>query len=97
MCGILGAFSANQPLSSPAFPAKSLAVMKHRGPDAQGWYVDDHAVLGFRRLAILDLAGGGQPLYSEDEQIAVVVNGEISFVNSRECSRLPCTIAPNVA
>lgn len=77
MCGILGAFSANQPLSSPAFPAKSLAVMKHRGPDAQGWYVDDHAVLGFRRLAILDLAGGGQPLYSEDEQIVVVVNGEI--------------------
>lgn len=77
MCGILGAFSANQPLTAPPFPAKSLAVMKHRGPDAQGWYVDDHAVLGFRRLAILDLAGGGQPLYSEDEQIVVVVNGEI--------------------
>ncbi len=77
MCGILGAFSASQPLSSPPFPAKSLEVMKHRGPDAQGWYVDDHAVLGFRRLAILDLAGGGQPLYSEDEQIVVVVNGEI--------------------
>jgi asparagine synthase (glutamine-hydrolysing) len=51
--------------------------MRHRGPDAQGWYVDDHAVLGFRRLSILDLAGGGQPLYSEDEQIVAVVNGEI--------------------
>ena len=77
MCGILGAFSADRPLATPPFPAKSLAVMKHRGPDAQAWYVDDHAVLGFRRLAILDLAGGGQPLYSEDEQIVVVVNGEI--------------------
>lgn len=77
MCGILGAFSANQPFTAPPFPAKSLAVMKHRGPDAQGWYVDDHAVLGFRRLAILDLAGGAQPLYSEDEQIVVLVNGEI--------------------
>jgi len=77
MCGILGAFSADQPLTAPPFPATSLAVMKHRGPDAQGWYVDDHAILGFRRLAILDLAGGGQPLYSEDEQIVVLVNGEI--------------------
>lgn len=77
MCGILGAFSADQPLTAPPFPAKSLAVMKHRGPNAQGWYIDDHAVLGFRRLAILDLAGGGQPLYSEDEQIVVVINGEI--------------------
>lgn len=77
MCGILGAFSARGGLVAPPFPAKSLEVMKHRGPDAQGWYVDDHAVLAFRRLAILDLAGGGQPLYSEDEQIVAVVNGEI--------------------
>lgn len=77
MCGILGAYSARGGLSAPPFPAKSLDVMKHRGPDAQGWYVDDYAVLAFRRLAILDLAGGGQPLYSEDEQIVVVVNGEI--------------------
>ncbi|MBK9260018.1 MAG: asparagine synthase (glutamine-hydrolyzing) [Polyangiaceae bacterium] len=77
MCGILGAYSARQPFATPPFPADSLHVMRHRGPDAQGWYFDDHAVLGFRRLAILDLAGGGQPLYSEDEQIVAVVNGEI--------------------
>jgi asparagine synthase (glutamine-hydrolysing) len=77
MCGILGAFSSGEPFGSPPFPAESLRVMQHRGPDAQGWYVDDHAILGFRRLAILDLAGGAQPLYSEDEQIVVVVNGEI--------------------
>ncbi|HRI67227.1 MAG TPA: asparagine synthase (glutamine-hydrolyzing), partial [Polyangium sp.] len=77
MCGILGAFSGRERLASLPFPTKSLDVMKHRGPDAQGWYVDDHAILGFRRLAILDLVGGGQPLYSEDEQVIVVVNGEI--------------------
>lgn len=77
MCGILGAFSPRYAFKTPPFPARSLEAMKHRGPDAQGWYVDDHAILGFRRLAILDLAGGGQPLYSEDEQIVVVVNGEI--------------------
>jgi asparagine synthase (glutamine-hydrolysing) len=77
MCGILGAFSTGEHLAFPPFPAESLELMHHRGPDAQGWYVDDHAVLGFRRLAILDLVGGGQPLYSEDEQIVAVVNGEI--------------------
>jgi asparagine synthase (glutamine-hydrolysing) len=77
MCGILGAFSTGEPLAVPQFPAESLDLMRHRGPDAQGWYVDDHAILGFRRLAILDLVGGGQPLYSEDEQIVLVVNGEI--------------------
>ncbi|MRG92377.1 asparagine synthase (glutamine-hydrolyzing) [Polyangium spumosum] len=77
MCGILGAFSVDQPFATPPIPANSLERMRHRGPDAQGWYVDDHAILGFRRLAILDLVGGGQPLYSEDEQIVVVVNGEI--------------------
>lgn len=77
MCGLLGAYSATRPFRAPPFAANSLEAMRHRGPDAQGWYVDDHAVLGFRRLAILDLAGGAQPLYSEDEQIVVVVNGEI--------------------
>jgi asparagine synthase (glutamine-hydrolysing) len=77
MCGILGAFSANGRLVSQPFPAQSLQAMHHRGPDAQGWHLDDQAVLGFRRLAILDLAGGGQPLYSEDEQVVAVVNGEI--------------------
>lgn len=77
MCGILGAFSVNGHFTSPPFPAESLRAMRHRGPDAQGWHVDDQALLGFRRLAILDLAGGGQPLYSEDEQIIAVVNGEI--------------------
>lgn len=77
MCGILGAFSTGERFNSPPLPAESLRAMRHRGPDAQGWYVDDHAILGFRRLAILDLAGGAQPLYSEDEQIVVVVNGEI--------------------
>jgi asparagine synthase (glutamine-hydrolysing) len=77
MCGILGAFSPEGPFASPPFPSESLHLLRHRGPDAQGWHVDDRAILGFRRLAILDLAGGGQPLYSEDEQLIAVVNGEI--------------------
>lgn len=59
------------------FPSEGLDLLRHRGPNAQGWFVDERALLGFRRLAILDLQGGGQPLYSEDEQIVAIVNGEI--------------------
>jgi len=77
MCGILGAFSGEFPFHTLPLSARNLDKMRHRGPDQQGWYVDDHAMLGFRRLAILDVEGGAQPLYSEDEQIVAVVNGEI--------------------
>ncbi|MDI1430270.1 asparagine synthase (glutamine-hydrolyzing) [Polyangium sorediatum] len=73
----MGAFSPQKPFDKLPFTTRNLDRIHHRGPDAQGFYVDDHAMLGFRRLAILDLAGGGQPLYSEDEQIVVLINGEI--------------------
>ena len=50
----------------------------HRGPDAEGVYVDDYVALGQRRLSIIDLsASGTQPLYNEDKTIAVIFNGEI--------------------
>ena len=49
----------------------------HRGPDDAGQYRDDHAALGFRRLAIIDLAGGHQPLSNENGTIWTVFNGEI--------------------
>lgn len=56
-----------------------LACIKHRGPDEGGRHVDESAgvMLGMRRLSIVDLAGGSQPIYNEDETIAVVFNGEI--------------------
>lgn len=77
MCGILGAYSGAQPLGSPPFTARDLDRMTHRGPDGQGWYVAPNALMGFRRLAIIDLAGGAQPLFSEDEQVVLTINGEI--------------------
>lgn len=77
MCGILGAFSPDRHLASPLATAADLDRLVHRGPDSQGWHVDRHAVLGFRRLAIIDRVGGGQPLYNEDEQIVLTINGEI--------------------
>jgi asparagine synthase (glutamine-hydrolysing) len=58
------------------------SAMVHRGPDDENFYVDEQAVLGFRRLAIIDVAGGRQPLANEDGSIQVVFNGEI--YNHRE-------------
>jgi asparagine synthase (glutamine-hydrolysing) len=77
MCGLLGVYSGGKTLDNYPLGSLDLDAMYHRGPDAQGWHVDDHIIMGFRRLAIIDLSGGGQPLYSEDEQIVLLANGEI--------------------
>jgi len=53
------------------------ATLVHRGPDSAGIFVDDLAALGARRLAIIDLETGDQPLANEDESVHVVQNGEI--------------------
>ncbi len=78
MCGICGI------LGNPNRDAigRMAAAMMHRGPDDDGFYVDDRAALGFRRLAIIDVAGGNQPLSNEDGSTQVVFNGEI--YNHRE-------------
>ncbi len=49
----------------------------HRGPDSDGYYVDEDVALGFRRLSIIDLEGGTQPIYNEDNSRVIVFNGEI--------------------
>ncbi len=49
----------------------------HRGPNSAGQYIDDDAALGFRRLSIIDLEGGSQPLYNEDKTKVLTFNGEI--------------------
>ncbi len=51
--------------------------MKHRGPDSEGLWLDESVALGMRRLSIIDLATGEQPVYSEDKSIVVVMNGEL--------------------
>ena len=51
--------------------------MKHRGPDSEGLWLDDSVALGMRRLSIIDLHTGEQPVYSEDKSIVVVMNGEL--------------------
>ena len=54
-----------------------LEALRHRGPDGEGVFDDGHAVLGHRRLSIIDLEGGRQPLYNAEGTIALVCNGEI--------------------
>jgi asparagine synthase (glutamine-hydrolysing) len=75
MCGILG---SSQALDDTVLAAM-LARMQHRGPDDEGRYRDpDHGVvLAMRRLSILDLAGGHQPMSTADGQLWIVFNGEI--------------------
>ena len=52
-------------------------VIRHRGPDDQGAWVGDGVALGMRRLSIIDLAGGHQPIFNEDQSVLIVFNGEI--------------------
>lgn len=52
-------------------------AIEHRGPDDSGYYVDENVSIGMRRLSIIDLAGGHQPMFNEDESIVLVFNGEI--------------------
>ena len=78
MCGICGAAwtDPGRALGDDALGAM-VARLEHRGPDDSGTYRDGHAALGFRRLAIVDLPGGHQPLSNEEGTVWVVFNGEI--------------------
>ena len=78
MCGIAGRFNFDRgaPVDRAPLVAMTDAVA-HRGPDAAGYYLDGGIGLGHRRLSIIDLATGDQPLGNEDGSIQVVFNGEI--------------------
>ncbi len=81
MCGIAGwaNLDANNRTqnNSEAVLHSMCERMKHRGPDSEGLWTNDSVALGMRRLSIIDLHTGEQPVYSEDKQIVVVMNGEI--------------------
>jgi len=78
MCGIAGYLSRRGEQSWPDFVLERMtASIGHRGPDDRGFYRDNHAALGHRRLSIIDLATGSQPMANEDESLWIVYNGEI--------------------
>jgi asparagine synthase (glutamine-hydrolysing) len=86
MCGICGVLSLD---GSPPAPQEQLRAMAnalvHRGPDDEGYYMTPPVGFGFRRLSIVDLAGGRQPMSNEDKTVWIVYNGEIyNHVELRE-------------
>ncbi len=78
MCGICGVFNfgTRAPVSREMLKLATDAMV-HRGPDDEGFYVDGELGLGNRRLSIIDLPGGHQPLSNEDETVWITFNGEI--------------------
>ncbi|MDQ2976124.1 MAG: asparagine synthase (glutamine-hydrolyzing) [Acidobacteriota bacterium] len=86
MCGISG-IVGRQELSATELERIRVVnqALLHRGPDGDGYYSERHIALAMRRLSIIDLAGGWQPLYNEDRSLALVANGEIyNFVELRQ-------------
>jgi len=82
MCGIAGWYLAEPPPTAAA--REALDRLRHRGPDDEGTWNSPPAFLAMRRLAIIDVEGGGQPLFNESRTVGVVANGEIyNFVELR--------------
>jgi asparagine synthase (glutamine-hydrolysing) len=79
MCGIAGFvdFAGHAPDAAARRVKAMTDAIPHRGPDSDGFYVDDRAALGHRRLSIIDLSGGGQPMGTADGRVQIVFNGEI--------------------
>src|SRR5438094_7192790 len=91
MCGIAG-FVESSSVADPFGPDDSRElihrmcdVIRHRGPDDEGVWVDEGVALGMRRLSIIDLSTGHQPIHNEDRSVWIVFNGEI--YNFRELRR----------
>jgi asparagine synthase (glutamine-hydrolysing) len=77
MCGIAGVVQANCDRIDRAVLERMNAAIVHRGPDEDGFYIKDNVGLAMRRLAIIDLAGGQQPIHNQDRTKWIVYNGEI--------------------
>ena len=86
MCGICGKLSFDyQAKISPALVRAMADTIVHRGPDDEGYFVNGPVALGFRRLAIIDLNTGHQPLSNEDGTMWIIFNGEIyNYLELRE-------------
>src|SRR5512139_148815 len=89
MCGIAGVLSFDRDRRrDDEVAARMSATLDRRGPDSEGTWRDDHVMLIFRRLAVIDLAGGGQPMVAEEDGRPIAVldyTGEVfNFAELRE-------------
>ena len=84
MCGICG--FTGEVIDRDKVIKNMTDVITHRGPDSDGVFMDDHIAMGFRRLSIIDLDAGHQPIYNEDKTLVLTFNGEI--YNYRELRKV---------
>lgn len=83
MCGIVG-FASNEENKGVIIKKMTDRII-HRGPDQEGYYIDEKIALGHRRLSIIDLENGTQPMYSQNKNLVVIFNGEIyNYIELRE-------------
>src|SRR5260370_24304663 len=86
MCGIAGIVSSDRAQRIEEAVVHGMCqTIVHRGPDDEGIFVKQNTGLGMRRLSIIDLVGGHQPIFNEDQSILVILNGEI--YNYRELQK----------
>jgi asparagine synthase (glutamine-hydrolysing) len=86
MCGIAGICGLSRPCgASVDMLQKMVGIVRHRGPDEVGIYIDDWAGLGHARLSIIDLSSGTQPVHNEDQTMWIVYNGEtFNYIELRQ-------------
>ena len=86
MCGICGIINLKNDVIQEASVRKMMQIMKHRGPDDDGLFLENNIGLGFVRLSIIDLSPAGhQPKISQDGRYVIVFNGEIyNYIELRE-------------
>ena len=85
MCGIVGFTSLLSKDKREYILDKQISILKHRGPDGSGKYIDEHIALGHTRLAIIDIEHAKQPMISEDRRYVLIFNGEIyNYIELRQ-------------
>ncbi len=85
MCGIVGIVRSDGKSVDEALLTRMCTAIRHRGPDDDGFYFNAPAGLGMRRLSIIDVAGGQQPIHNQDRTAWIVYNGEIyNYLELRE-------------
>ncbi len=85
MCGICGVFNRNGGQIDPYALDRMIETIRHRGPDGDGKFVDGELGLGHRRLSIIDIGGGAQPIGNEDGSLQLVYNGELyNYIELRQ-------------
>lgn len=77
MCGIVGFIDKTKKTKKEKIINDMMDKIIHRGPNSKGTFINDEVALGFRRLSIIDLEGGTQPIYNEKEDMVITFNGEI--------------------